>query len=194
LGHVDRFATTITEENVMAQFDCKKHVLIGESGRLEVLPHDEMVTKLLMLIEGECEGLGPLKAATKFGYSKQRYFQLRTLFRAQGTAALQNQKRGPKTNYRRTPEVVRQVIRHRFLDPDASPEVIAQKLCQSGLAISIRNVQRITAGYGLQKKTPQVSATPSARKDRGPDHLKGSAGRRQRSAQRRTRRAADTGR
>jgi hypothetical protein len=30
-----------------------------------------------MLIEGECEEAGPLEAARKFGYSKQRYFQLR---------------------------------------------------------------------------------------------------------------------
>jgi hypothetical protein len=30
-----------------------------------------------MLIEGECEGLGPLQAAAKFGFSKQRYFQYR---------------------------------------------------------------------------------------------------------------------
>ena len=71
--------------------------------------------------------------------------------------ALQSQKRGPKTHYRRTAEVVRQVIRHRFLDPDASPEVIAQKLCQSGWEISIRSVQRVIEEYGLQKKTLSVS-------------------------------------
>jgi len=66
-------------------------------------------------------------------------------------------KRGPKTHYRRTAEVVRQVIRHRFLDADASPEVIAQKLCQSGWEISIRSVQRVIEEYGLQKKTLSVS-------------------------------------
>ena len=27
--------------------------------------------------------------------------------------------RGPKTNYRRTEEMVHQIVRHRFLDPDA---------------------------------------------------------------------------
>ena len=83
-----------------------------------------------MLIEGECEGLGPIQAARKFGYSKQRYFQLRKKLQEQGTAALQNRITGPKSNYRRTGEVVRQVIRHRFLDPDADPKVIAQKLRQ----------------------------------------------------------------
>ena len=120
---------------------------------LAVPSNDELTHKLLMLIEGECEGLGPSQAAKKFGFSKQRYFQLRTAYHERGAMALQSQKRGPKTNYRRTPEAVRQVIRHRFLDSDASSEVIAQKLCQSGWRIGIRSVERILADYGLQKKT-----------------------------------------
>ena len=33
-----------------------------------------------MLIEGECEEAGPLQAARKFGYSKQRCFLLRAAF------------------------------------------------------------------------------------------------------------------
>jgi hypothetical protein len=142
----------------MAQFDPKKQALIGVGGRLAIRPDDEITQKLSMLIEGECEGLGPLQAAAKFGFSKQRYFQLRAAFAEQGAEALQSHKRGPKTHYRRTAEVVRQVIRHRFLDPDASPEVIAQKLCQSGWEISIRSVQRVIEEYGLQKKTLSVSA------------------------------------
>ncbi len=142
----------------MASFDPKKQSLVGAGGLLSVRDDDEITHKLAMLIEGECEGLGPLKAAAKFGFSKQRYFQLRTAFTEQGAQALQSHKRGPKTQYRRTAEVVRQVIRHRFLDPDASPEVIAQKLCQSGWEISIRSVQRVIEEYGLQKKTLSMPA------------------------------------
>ena len=48
---------------------------------------------------------------------------------------------------------VLKVIRHRFLDPEASPEVIAQKLRQTQHSLSIRSVQRVIADYGLQKKT-----------------------------------------
>jgi len=106
---------------------------VGSGGSLTVRDDDEITRKLSMLMEGECEGLGPLQAARKFGYSKQRYFQLRAAFVEFGAAALQSRKRGPKTHYRRTAEVVRQVIRHRFLDPKASAEVIAQKLTQSGM-------------------------------------------------------------
>jgi len=142
------------EEAEMAKFYPKKNVLEGTSGALPVRDDDEITRKLAMLIEGECEGLGPNRAARKFGLSRQRYFQLRTAFIEQGAAGLQSRKRGPKTNYRRTAEVVRQVIRHRFLDPKASADVIAQKLRQSGWAISTRSVQRVIEDYALQKKTP----------------------------------------
>ena len=140
--------------------DLQSQLLIGEHGSLTVTENDEITRKLAMLIEGECEGLGPLKAAQKFGFSKQRYFQLREAFNEQGATALQSKTRGPKTNYRRTDELVRQVIRHRFLDPDASAEVIAQKLRQTGFAISIRSVERVIAEYGLQKKTLSMSSSP----------------------------------
>jgi len=146
------------EDAVMTQFDLEKQALIGAGGLLPVREDDEIARKLAMLIEGECEGLGPIQAAAKFGFSKQRYFQLRSAFAEHGTQALQSHSRGPKTHYRRTAEVVRQVIRHRFLDPKATPEVIAQKLCQSGLEISIRSVQRVIEEYGLQKKTLPVPA------------------------------------
>jgi hypothetical protein len=153
----------------MAQFDVKKRLVTGSHGQLEIPKNDEIVEKFLMLLEGECEGLGPLQAAEKFGFSKQRYFQIRTAFAKQGTQALQSRKRGPKTHYRRTAELERQVIRHRFLDHDASPQVIAQKLVQGGFTISIRSVERVLAEYGLQKKTPQIPAARKPRSRRGTD-------------------------
>jgi hypothetical protein len=85
-------------------------------------------------------------------YSKQRFFQLLEQFGTHGALGLQSKLRGPKTNYRRTGELERQIIRHRFLDPDASAQVIAQRLQQAGHAISIRSVERVISDYGLQKK------------------------------------------
>jgi hypothetical protein len=102
--------------------------------------------------------LGPLQAASAFGYSKQRYFQLRQAFCQHGADALINRKTGPKSNYRRTDDVIHQVVRHRFLDPQASPAVIAQKIFQCGLPISERSVQRVISAFGLQKKTLSVPA------------------------------------
>ena len=68
----------------MAQFDLETQTLLGTGGSLEVRADDEITRKLAMLIEGECEGLGPIHAAAKFGFSKQRYFQLRSAFAEQG--------------------------------------------------------------------------------------------------------------
>ena len=84
--------------------------------------------------------------------SRQRYYQLRQQCAQTGAASLADCKRGPKSNYRRTEETVRRIIRHRFLDPDASPAVIAQKLRQEQVQISARSVERVITEYGLQKK------------------------------------------
>jgi hypothetical protein len=142
----------------MLHFDLQLQQLVGDQGVLPVPSPDEITHKLLMLIEGECQGLGPLRAAQKFGLSKQRYFQLRQAFASRGALALVSQKRGPKRNYRRSDEVVRQIIRHRFLDPDASTAVIAQKLRQAGWPISVRSVERVINDFGLQKKTLSLPA------------------------------------
>jgi hypothetical protein len=142
----------------MLQLDSQQGQLLGPSGALTLSAHDEVSSKLAMLIAGECLGLGPVEAAKLFGYSKQRYFQLRTAFTQQGAAALVNHRPGPGRHYRCTEEAVRQAIRHRFLDPEASAEVIAQKLTQSGLPLSTRSVERIIERFGLQKKTPSLQA------------------------------------
>ena len=127
--------------------------IVGPTGELLIPPDDEITPRLLMLIEGQCEGLGPAQAAQKYGLSRQRYHQIYKQFQEHGAVALLNQKRGPKTRSVRTEEVERQVIRHRFLDPDATIDVIAQKLRQAGFTISTRSVDRIVEKYGLQKKT-----------------------------------------
>jgi transposase len=141
-------------------FDLPARRIIGPAGELPVLPDDLVVSRFAMLIEGQCEGLGATKAADKLGLSKQRYFQLLKLFREHGSAGLRGHKPGPKHNYVRTDEVERQVIRHRFLDPDATVDIIAQKLRQAGFAISTRSVDRIIEKYGLQKKTLSLPPGP----------------------------------
>jgi transposase len=142
------------------QFDMSTHRIIGPAGELSFRPDDIFVPRFLMLVDGQCMGTGAAKAAEKFGLSKQRYFQLLKLFREQGGLGLLGHKPGPKHNYVRTDEVVRQIIRHRFLDPDATLDIIVQKLRQAGISVSARSVVRVIEEYGLQKKTlslpPQV--------------------------------------
>ncbi len=127
-------------------------VVSGRAGSLKIGSDDEVGMKLLMLLEGECDSDSPGEVARRYGYCKQRYYQLLTRYQQQGTEALASRKRGPKTNYRRGGEVGRQIIRYRYLDPEASVEVVGQKLRQDGFAISNRSVFRVFADYGLQKK------------------------------------------
>jgi hypothetical protein len=143
-------------------FDEHKSAMVGDTGELSILPDDEVAKKLFMLLEGECESIGPTKAAEKHGYTRQRYFQLRKKYEEHGSRALLSQRRGPKTKYRRTPELERQVIRLRFFDPEASPDVIAQKLRQIGFRIATRSVERVIAHYGLQKKTLSMPSREEA--------------------------------
>jgi len=145
----------------MFEYDSKASMLIGPHGTLTLPPGDDASLKMAMLLLGECTTIGPTQAAKTFGYSKSRYYQIRDAFTHRGVEALVKKKTGPQHNYRRTPEVSKLVIRTRFLDPDASAEVIASKLRQYGYQIATRSVERIINEYGLQKKTP--SPVPAVR-------------------------------
>jgi len=132
----------------------KQHLhFTGPGGSLPIIDDDEVCRRLAMLIEGECEELGPSKAAQKYGFTRQRYYQILADFYEEGAEGLRLETPGPKSDYRRTDQVVRLVIRCRFLDPESSPAVIAQKIHQQNLPISTRSVERIIADFGLQKKT-----------------------------------------
>lgn len=119
---------------------------------LNVQPDDTTSLKMLMLIEG-IYGRGVKHSIKKYGYSEQRYYQLLKDYQSEGITGLSDKKRGPKQRVRRTEEVIQQIIRYRFLDPESSAAVIAQKLKQTGFSISVRSVERTIQDYGLQKKT-----------------------------------------
>jgi transposase len=140
-------------------------LLEGPIGSLTIAADDEVARKFAMLIEGKCLGLGPTKAAEKYGYTKQRFFQLLAAFEQAGSSGLMSKKKGPKTNYVRTENAVSQVIRYRFLDPDANAAVITQKMKQTGIKISQRSVERIIAEHGLQKKS-SISFVPKTNRNR----------------------------
>jgi hypothetical protein len=157
--------------NAILQFDPKAHQLTGPAGSLAVPATDEQARRFLMLVEGECLQAQVTETAQKYGFCRQRYYQMLADYRQGGLPALLPRKTGPKSPYRRTDQVVRQILRYRFLDPDASPEVIAQKLRQTRFPISLRSIERVIADYGLQKKTlraqpqkPSASAARAARR------------------------------
>jgi len=163
--------------NTALEFHPLTNQLTGPVGSLPIAPSDQLAHRFLMLVEGECLEDQIASIAQKYGVCRQRYYQLRAAYKAGGLRALEPQKTGPKSNYRRTDQVERQVLRYRFLDPDASPAVITQKLQQTHFRIGQRSVQRVIADYGLQKKTlrvepPKPAATGRAhaarRKTRSP--------------------------
>jgi transposase len=129
--------------------------LQGPKCSIAIPKSDKLAIKLAMLFEGQCY-IGPVKAAAKYQYSKQRYYQLLHAFEKNGSEALVTQNTGPKRNYVRDENVTAEIIRYRVLDPDSSAEVIAQKMNQAGRRISKRSVQRTIADFGLQKKTLPV--------------------------------------
>jgi transposase len=103
----------------------RKHLRFsGPGGARVVSDEDEICRRLAMLMVGQCEGKGATQAAKEFHFSRQHYYQLLEAFEAQGALGLAPEARGPKTDYRRTEQMVRLVIRHRFLDAEASAEVM----------------------------------------------------------------------
>jgi transposase len=145
-------------ESHMIKIQDNNYFIVGTHGKLPIHDNDEITKRLFMLFEGECTGLGKTKVCKKYGLSRQRYYQLLTQFKQAGAEALKLKKTGPKSNFVRTGEIVRQIIRHRFLDPDVSAKVIAQKINQTGQWVSIRSVERVITDYGLQKKTLFISS------------------------------------
>jgi Ca2+-binding EF-hand superfamily protein len=77
---------------------------------------------------------------------------IKRAYEEKGSQGLMDKSRGPKINSKRTKEMEKQIIRHRFLDPEASSQVITQRLQQAGNNISQRSVERTINEYGLQKK------------------------------------------
>ena len=172
--------------NTPLSFDPVRQLVRGPAGSLPVAPDDAQAQRFLMLLEGQCLHEPIAAVAAKYGYCRQRYHQLHAAYLQGGLPALLPRKTGPKAPSRRTDTLVRQVLRYRFLDPDASPAVIAQKLRQTHFAIGQRSVERIFADFGLQKKTlrpePAAASGPRRQRPRPP----GAATRKRRAAQPRT--------
>ena len=153
-------------------FDPSSNQLRGPAGSLSIDPSDVMTCRYLMLQEGLCLNTNVSAVAKKYGYCRQRFYQLLDRFKKGGMAALETQKTGPKAKSRRTDQAVRQVLRQRFLDPDSSVDVIAQKLNQTLFPMSVRSVNRVIADYGLQKKTLRLQSQKGGSSPSGSKHSK----------------------
>jgi hypothetical protein len=129
---------------------------------LNVQATDYVSRKFLMLIEGQF-GIGVKSSIEKYGYTEARYYQLLKAFKENGIESLIDKKTGPKKNSKRTEKTDKQILRLRFLNPNDSAVVIAQKLNQQGISISVRSVERTITEYGIQKKTA-INSIPTVKK------------------------------
>jgi transposase-like protein len=120
---------------------------------LTINARDSIAWKLSMLLEAALsKDITIEEIARKYNYTREHFHVIYRKYKEGGSIALADKPQGPKRNYKRTEEVSKQIIRHRFLDPEASCEVIAQKMRQAGYDISQRSVERTIQSYGLQKK------------------------------------------
>lgn len=121
---------------------------------LTINPMDSVAWKLLMLFQAATDNKRSIKEiAGEFGYTREHFYVFKKAYEEKGSQGLFDIPQGPKSNYRRTNEIEKQIILHRFLDPQASSEVIAQKMKQTGHKISQRSVERTINDFGLQKKS-----------------------------------------
>lgn len=70
--------------------------LEGPKGKLEIDPKDKIAKKFAMLFEITCFGKSPQKVAEKYGYTRQRYYQLMEAYRMNGVEGIIGKKPGPK--------------------------------------------------------------------------------------------------
>lgn len=128
----------------------KKELLGFDLSKLNI--NDGVSLKFMMLVEGAFS-IGVKESIAKYGYTEQRYYQLLKSFKENGIDGLIDKKTGPKENSKRSDVIIKQILRYRFLNPLDSAEIIAQKLNQQGVTISVRSVERTITEYGIQKKT-----------------------------------------
>jgi len=120
---------------------------------LVITENDPIAWKLSMLIEAASNKDEKIEdLARRYGYTREHFYVIKRAYEEKGSQGLMDKSRGPKTNFKRTKEMEKQIIRHRFLDPEASSQVITQRLQQAGNNISQRSVERTINEYGLQKK------------------------------------------
>lgn len=121
---------------------------------LKINPKDTTAWKFMMLIDAATSKNETIEQIShRYGYTREHFYVIKKKYEDNGSQALSDKPKGPKCNYKRTDEIEKQIIRHRFLDPDANSEVIAQKMNQTGHEISQRSVERTINEYGLQKKS-----------------------------------------
>lgn len=130
-----------------------KSIIAGKGKHTYAIsPDDKLSLKVNMIMEYIYGGVSINHIREKYGYTKQRFFQILNTYKQHGIEALATKKTGPKKNRIRTGRIENLIVRYKFLDSSMSAAVIAQKLRQEGINISQRSVMRTITEKGLSKK------------------------------------------
>ena len=91
--------------NMTLQFDPQTHQLAGPSGALPIAAADQLARRFLMLVEGECLEDNVSTIAEKYGFCRQRYYQLLETFKSGGLLALGPQRPPLRSSRKSSPKL-----------------------------------------------------------------------------------------
>jgi transposase len=111
---------------------------------------------LAMLIAGETSGRPLDDVLAEFGRSRSTYFEKLRQFREHGLAGLLPRPTGPRKPWRRSLDVVAQIVMCRLRDPSRSADAIACELAQRNLKVSVRSIERTLSEFGLTRGLAQT--------------------------------------
>ena len=118
-------------------------------------PEDVVQVKYEMLRRAGQEGMAVSEAASAFGFSRPSFYKARSDFDAKGLPGLVARKRGPRSAYKLTEEVVAFVGELRTEDPSVSAAALAERVFERfGRQIHPRSIERALAG--AKKKRPST--------------------------------------
>ena len=117
-------------------------------------PHDMLQVKYEMLRRVQIEGWSVTQAAAAFGFSRLSFYQHQQAFLQHGLSGLLPHKRGPKTGYKLTDEVIATLQTWLHDDPTLSSPMLAQRLAKRlKLSVHPRSIERALQRQSQKKRT-----------------------------------------
>ena len=117
-------------------------------------PEDVVQVKYEMLRRVGQEGMTVSEAAGAFGFSRPSFYKARADFDAEGLPGLVAHKRGPRTPYKLTEEVLTFVGQQRAEDPSVSAAALAERVFERfGRRIHPRSIERALTGAKKKRAT-----------------------------------------
>jgi len=106
-------------------------------------PEDLLQVKYEMLRQVDIDKQPVSQAAKAFGFSRPSFYQAQAAFQEAGLAGLLPQKRGPRSGYKLTGELMQFVTQLRAAEPEISTSQLAKQVAQRfGVSVHPRSIDR----------------------------------------------------